>query len=157
MSKSILVATPATVELEPEPVPPEWVLDGTPQARSRMLTRSHDWTSSVVVWECSAGLFKWHYGVDEALLIVSGEAIMINEKGEERRFGPGEVGYFPAGSSCTWRVTDHVRKVAVLRETMWRPLGMGLKVTKKLLRMAGLAGKSPLVLAVAAWTSLNSQ
>ena len=39
---------------------------------------------------------------------------------------------------------EGIRKVAVLRETMWRPLGVCLKAWKKLLRIVGLAGKSPL-------------
>jgi hypothetical protein len=74
-----------------------------------------------------------------------------NESGEERRFGPGDLAFFPAGFSCTWRVTEPIRKVAVLRETMWRPLGFVLKVSKKLLRMAGITGKSPLIIFPAAW------
>jgi hypothetical protein len=77
-------------------------------------------------------------------MVVSGEAIMTNETGEERRFGAGDIGFFPAGTSCTWLVPDHIRKVAVLKETMWRPLGFGLKVWNKLLRTVGLSGKSPL-------------
>jgi uncharacterized cupin superfamily protein len=157
LSKSFLMATPATVDLEPSQIPPQWILSGTPETRSKMLTRSHDWNSSIVVWDCTAGCFKWHYGTDEVILVVSGEAFMTNEKGEERRFGPGDLGYFSAGSSCTWRVPDHIRKVAVLREAMWRPLGFGLKVFNKLLRIVGLAGKSPLLLAVAVWTSWPPQ
>ena len=88
--------------------------------------------------------------MDETIVIISGEAFMINDTGEERRFGPGDLAFFPAGSSCSWRVTQTLRKVGILREGMWRPLGLGLKVWRKLLRMAGLAGKSPLMLAMAA-------
>jgi uncharacterized protein len=146
MSKSIVIATPATIELEPISVPisPDWVSSGTPVSWSKNLARSHDWTSNIVVWECNAGTFKWHYSQDEVIFVVSGEAFMLNEMGGERRFGPGDLGFFPAGTSATWRVPKGIRKVAVLRETMWRPLGLGLKVWNKLLRMSGLAGKSPL-------------
>jgi EutQ-like cupin domain len=52
-----------------------------------------------------------------------------------RQLRPGDLVFFPAGSSCTWRVTVCIRKSAVLRETMWPALGLALKVTKKLLRM----------------------
>jgi uncharacterized cupin superfamily protein len=156
MSKSIVMATPATVELQPEPIPREWILDGTPDARSKTLARSHDWASHIVVWDCTPGRFHWHYSADEVILVVSGEAFMINDKGEERRFGPGDLGFFPAGSSCTWRVTEPIRKVAVLRESMWRPLGFGLKACKKLLRVAGLAGKSPLMLALTVGAMVSS-
>jgi uncharacterized cupin superfamily protein len=147
--ESIIVATPSTVELEPEPIPPDWIVSGSPQARCKKLVRSHDRTSHIVVWDCTPGSFKWHYGMDEAIVIISGEAFMINHKGEERRFGPGDLGFFPAGSSCTWRITQPLRKVGILRESMWRPLGLGLKAWHKLLRIVGLAGKSPLMLAVA--------
>jgi uncharacterized protein len=144
MSKLIVTATPANVDLQPEPIPPEWILSGAPVARSHQLARSHDWTSSIVVWDCTAGSFKWHYGQDEVILVISGEAVRVKENGEEQRFGPGDLGFFPAGTLCTWRVDDHIRKVAVLRESVWQPLGFALKASKKLLRLMGLAGKSPL-------------
>ena len=142
--RSIVTATPANVELAPEPIPQEWVLSGTPVARSKNLVRSRDWTSTVVVWDCTAGRFHWHYSQDETILVISGEAFLLLENGDERRFGPGDVGFFPAGTTCTWRVADYIWKVAVLRESMWRPLGVCLKAWKKLLRIVGLAGKSPL-------------
>jgi uncharacterized cupin superfamily protein len=150
MSKSVVIATPSSIDLglELEPIPSDWVLNGTPASRSKNLARSHDWTSHIVVWECNAGSFHWHYSSDEVIIVVSGEAFMTNEKGEERRFGPGDLGFFPAGSSCKWRVPVGIRKVAVLRETMWRPLGFGLKLWNKLLRSVGLAGKSPLAAGV---------
>ena len=143
MSKSILIATAAAVELEAEPIPPEWILSGRPEARCKKLVRSHDWTSSIVIWDCTAGQFKWHFGQDEAIIVVSGEAFMVNGKGEEQRFGAGDLGFFPAGTSCTWRITDHFRKIGVLRETMWRPLGLSLKAWHKLLQTVGLRSKSP--------------
>lgn len=142
--RSIVIATPAAVDLEPEPIPEEWILSGTPVARGKLLVRSRDWTSSIVVWDCTAGRFHWHYSQDETLLVISGEAFLLQEDGDERRFGPGDLGFFPAGTTCTWRVADSIRKVAVLRETMWPPLGFGLKAWKKLLRVVGLMGKSPL-------------
>lgn len=146
MSKAIVMATPSTEELQPEPIPPDWILSGTPDARSKTLARSHDWASHIVVWECTPGSFRWHYSTDEVLIVLSGEAFLINEKGGERRFGPGDLGFFPAGTSCTWRVSQPIRKIAVLREPMWRPLGFGLKVWNKVLRVVGLSGKSPLML-----------
>jgi len=142
--RSIVMALPANVDLDPEPLPQEWVLSGAPIARSKILVRSRDWTSSVVVWECTAGSFTWYYGQDETIFVISGEAFLLLENGSERRFGPGEVGFFPAGTTCTWRVAESIRKVAVLRESMWRPLGFCLKAWKKLLRMVGISGKSPL-------------
>lgn len=144
MWDSIAMGTAATVELDPEPISEKWILSGSPVARSKVVARSGDWTSSVVVWDCTAGRFRWHYDQDEAIIVISGAAYLLDDGGDERRFGPGDYGFFPAGSVATWRVDDHIRKVALLREPLWSPLGRALKVWKKLLRKAGLAGKSPL-------------
>ena len=145
MPKSIMTATPATLELDqPGSIPSDWVLIGKPETRRKMLGRSHDWTSSVVVWECTAGGYTWHYDQDEVIMVISGGGFMTDEKGEERWFGPGDVAFFPAGTTCTWRHPDHFRKVAVLKESLWRPLGFALKVWKKILRNIGLTGKAPL-------------
>jgi len=59
---------------------------------------------------------------------------MIDPDGQEHRFGAGDIAFFPAGTACTWRIAEHIRKVAVVRETIWRPLGFVLKVSKKILR-----------------------
>ena len=141
MPKSVVMATPAAVDLEPypEPVASEWILSGTPNAWCKLLVTSDDHTTRITVWECTAGRFHWHFSQDEVLVAISGEAFMINEKGDECRFGAGDVGFFPAGTSCTFRVTERFRKVAVLRESMWRPLGFGLKAWNKFLRMMGRA------------------
>jgi len=149
LSDSILITATASVELEPEPIPADWIVSGSPVARCRKMVRSHDRTSHIVVWDCTPGSFKWYYGMDEAIVVISGEAYMINEKGEERRFGPGDLGYFPAGTSCTWRITETLRKVGVLKESMWQPLGLAVKAWHKILRIVGLAGKSALMLALA--------
>jgi uncharacterized cupin superfamily protein len=132
--KPVLRISDGFEELQPDPIPAEWILAGTPQARTNKVVTSRDWSSTVVVWDCTPGSFKWHYSKDETIHFLSGEAFMIDDAGEEHRFGPGDIAFFPAGSACTWRVTKHIRKVAVLRETMWRPLGFVLKVSKKIFR-----------------------
>jgi uncharacterized protein len=142
--RAAVIVAPENVELQPEPIPQEWILTGAPISRSKNLVRSRDLTSSVVVWDCSAGSFRWHYGQDETVYFISGEAFLIYENGEERRFGPGDLAFFPSGTVCHWRVDDYVKKIAVLRESMWPPLGFCLKAWKKLLRVVGLTGKSPL-------------
>jgi len=149
VSESILCATLADVELEPGSIPAEWVLSGNPETRSKILGRSGDLLAHVIVWECGAVSYKWHYNQDEAYIVLSGEGFMTNEKGVERRFGPGDVAFFPAGSNATWRHPDHFRKVAVLKESVWRPLGIGLKLWNKLLRMIGITNTSPFLLAMA--------
>lgn len=140
----LLVDNPAAIDLKAEPVPHDWILSGTPEAAAKMLLRSRDWLQTIVVWECTPGRFNWHYNKDEVLFVLSGHATLTNESGEEREFGPGDTVFFPAGVSCTWLVRDRIRKVAILRETLFWPLGFFIKVSVKLLGMVGLAGKSPL-------------
>lgn len=155
MSKSIVSVALADVQLEPGSIPQEWLLSGNPETRSKLLVRSHDWIANVVVWECGAVSYKWHYDQDEAYLVLSGEGYMTDDKGVERRFSPGDVAYFPAGTNTTWRHPDHFKKVAFLKETVTRPVGFGVKAWNKLLRMVGLKGRLPFLLAVAAMTSGN--
>jgi uncharacterized cupin superfamily protein len=148
MSKSIVVAAATTDDRTAGPVPPSWVLGGTPETRSKELARSHDRTSHVMAWDCTAGRFTWHYNKDEALVVLEGEAFITNEKGEERRIGPGDVAFFPAGTSSKWHVPKYVRKVAFLRHTMPRPLGLGVLAWNLLLRIVGLRVASPLMMAL---------
>ena len=72
------------------------------------------------------------------MVVVSGEVFVTTETGEERRLGPGDFAFFPAGSFATWRVTKLLRKVAVLRDPLPRSLTLGLRVWNKLLRLAGV-------------------
>ncbi len=139
-----VIAAAAAVELNPEPLNPSWIIEGSPITRSKVVVRSRDWSSSVVVWDCTAGSFRWHYGQDEAIVVISGEAYMLRDDGTEQRLGAGDYAFFPAGSIASWRVDTYIRKVALLREPMWRPLGFALKVWNKLLRNLGLGAASPL-------------
>jgi uncharacterized protein len=149
MSNSPVLINTSIQNLENQSIPSDWVLDGSPETRSKNVVRSHDWMSHSVVWECTAGSFKWHYDKDEVVVVLSGEAFLLRDQGDEQRLGPGDVGYFPAGTSCTWRIPKSIRKVGVLRETTWRPIGFCLKVVNKLFRMIGLKGKSALMFAAA--------
>jgi len=155
MSKSIMRITAATLDLEAWEIPAAWLLSGDPKARGKILLRTHDFLAQVVVWECGAVSYKWHYTSDEAYFVISGEGFMTDESGEERRFGAGDVAFFPAGTSATWRHPDHFKKVAFLKESYGRPVGFCLKVCGKLLRVAGIKGRSPFLLVLAAWVAQN--
>lgn len=144
-AKWLAVEPEASNDLAPAPISPDWVLAGTPQARSKILAKSHDRTSCIMVWECSAGRFNWNYSEDEIVMVISGEVFITTDKGGERRLGQGDVGFFPAGSSCTWRVSDRVKKIAILRKDLPLPFGFGVRAWHKLLRVTGLRGQSPLM------------
>jgi uncharacterized cupin superfamily protein len=145
MSNSIVIAATATSVLEPAPISPDWILAGTPEARSKILAKSHDGTSCIMVWECTAGRFNWYYNEDETIVVISGEVFITNDQGEERQLVQGDMGFFPAGSSCTWSVTDRIKKVAVLRKDLPLPLGFGVRAWHKFLSIAGLRSASSLM------------
>ena len=138
MSGPVLVEDVQAVELKTEfqPFDPAIVTGGTPGSRSKTLSVSRDRLSDVILWECTAGHFNWHFNRDEVIFALSGAAFIIEADGSERCMAAGDVVFFPAGTSCSFRVDDHFRKVAVLRETLTRPEGYLLKVWKKLVRIA---------------------
>lgn len=142
----MIVARPAALDLGilGQRILPRWVKSGAPVARTWPVARSHDLTADVVVWECTAGCFEVRYRQDEAVVIVAGEVFITDASGEERRLGVGDLGFFAAGSSCIWRVPELVRKVAVVHETLWRPLGIGLKIWKRVLSAVGITGATDL-------------
>jgi uncharacterized protein len=132
----ITFADPATVALDPAPIEAGWIVEGTPQARARELARSADGTAVVVAWSCTAGRFNWHYGVDEMVHVISGEVFITDGDGVERRLGPGDMAFFPAGSRSLWHVPVAVRKLAVCRHALPKPLGFAVRAWHKLIALA---------------------
>lgn len=144
MSKSIVMSTPANVELVPSSIPAQWILSGTPTAWNKEIATSRDRMSQIVVWECTAGHFNWQYDKDESVVVISGEAFLIKPDGQEIRFGAGDVGFFPAGITCEWRVPGPFRKVAVMREPMWWLLAYAVKAWNRLVQAVGFTGRPSL-------------
>ena len=92
---------------------PRWILEGNPQARSRKLFLSPDRTISAILWDCSAGKFDWHYGTDEIIQIVDGEAELTFPTGTVTTVRPGDVVYFPGAQIVRFNVPNYIRKVAL--------------------------------------------
>src|SRR3989442_10009992 len=129
MLQSVLIAAAASADLDAAPISRDWVLDGKPETRSKELARSHDRTSYVTVWDCTAGRFNWHYSKDETLVVISGEAFISDENGVERPIGPGDVVFFQAGTSAAWRGPHYFKKNGFFRATLPRtfwPFGVCL-------------------------------
>jgi uncharacterized protein len=106
------------VMLAPNPIEPDWIREGKPEARSRVLERSSDGLACSIVWECTAGKFEWFYDIDETLYILEGGVTVSDERTPPRRLGPGDVVFFPKGSRAQWRVESYVRKVAFCHRTL---------------------------------------
>jgi len=77
---AVSFAAPAEVELAENPINPDWIIEGNPQARARRLAESADGTSSVMAWSCTPGRFEWHYAVDETVHIISGDMLQVERK-----------------------------------------------------------------------------
>jgi uncharacterized protein len=102
-------------QLESMPVPPDWVRQGAPQASAVTLTESRDKRYRSGVWECTAGVFDWHFALDEIVHILDGE-VFIEYEGTRLHLKPGDVAHFPAGTSTRWHVPSYVRKFFTHRE-----------------------------------------
>jgi ethanolamine utilization protein EutQ (cupin superfamily) len=92
-----------------------------------------------MVWECSAGVFRWYYSFDETLHVLEGSALIDDGNSPPRTIGPGDVVFFPAGATAVWRVDNHIRKVAFCRKALPAPIGAVLRTlrsAKKALRAA---------------------
>jgi hypothetical protein len=140
MSLPVIFAVPADVELNPDPIRSDWVLEGTPQVRSKRVAESADGTSSTMVWSCTPGRFEWHYLVDEMLYILEGEVFVTDENGAVRRLGAGDMAFFPAGAISVWQVTRDLRKVAVCSHRMPRIFGYALRAYNHLIdRLTGFS------------------
>ena len=142
-SRNVKYSVPDILDLVPEPINPEWVLAGSPEARSQLLARTSDGLSWTALWECTPGRFRWQYGLDETVLILDGAVDLTWPSGETTSLGPGDLAFFPANSEAEWHVRECIRKVAFLRVKRRRVrsalrrvpfLRSGVRAVKKALR-----------------------
>lgn len=61
------------------------------------------------VWTCEPSSFEWGYADTETCLILEGEG-MVEARGKEYNFGPGDWVVFPKGLACRWNVKKAVKK-----------------------------------------------
>jgi uncharacterized cupin superfamily protein len=134
---NISMFDPRTVELKPAPFRPEWILEGHPNATAAQIDQTHDGSISLIVWRVGAGRFNWFYDFDETITILDGEVYLTDGanaapgNAAERHLGPGDVVFFHNGSTATWRVPDHVRKIATVRRPLPEPIGTIFRVAKE--------------------------
>jgi len=129
LTKEILI-TGTDLALNAAPIRPEWILGGDPVARNRVISKSQDGTAITLLWDCSAGDFNWVYDTDETLYIIEGEATLTDCAGT-RTIRAGDVVFFAAGSAARWHVETYVRKVAVFRYALPKPVGLAVKIAHR--------------------------
>jgi uncharacterized protein len=100
--------------LEPAPIPREWILEGEPVTRWRMLAGSSDDRAFTVMWDCTASCFNWYYDADETIFVLEGSVIITDPQGHRQTLRPTDSYLFPGGSRYHWNVPVYVRKVAFI-------------------------------------------
>ncbi len=60
------------VLLEDDPINRDWIIFGTPVARSAQWSASKDGTTTTHVWDCTKGRFRWYFHADEIVHIIEG-------------------------------------------------------------------------------------
>ncbi len=133
---TFVAASSNTLPMEPRPIKPDWILSGNPVARAAFHSQPSDKCASTVVWDCTAGEFRWFFGWDEMVVILEGEVHVTAEDGSARTLAVGDVAYFQAGSWATWRIDRYVRKAAVTRKPFPLPLSLFYRVLGRLRSVA---------------------
>lgn len=142
VAKPFVGACPHSLEMQPLPIEPSWILAGNPQARAASHSKAEDQCAATGVWDCTAGTFRWFFGWDETVVILEGEVHVTAEDGTERTLQRGDVAYFKGGTWATWRIDSYVKKIAFLRKPFPAPLAFVYRLRNMLRpkRAIGLAG-----------------
>ena len=136
-SGSFAAASLDSVEMKPAPIDADWVLEGAPQARAAEIFRSADGASTCSAWDCTAGAFRWYFGVDETVHVLEGSVEVTAADGSVRVLAPGDVAFFASGTWAVWRIETYVRKLAYCRHSMPQLLAFSLRAVGRIMRMAG--------------------
>jgi uncharacterized cupin superfamily protein len=140
--ESFIKMTAAEVTLNPSPIYPDWVLEGKPVARNRLVSQSADGTATTFLWDCTAGRFNWYYDVDETLYVIEGGVVIKDHAGATRSLSVGDTIFFPAGTRVEWYVENYVRKIAFCRKPLPRMLVLAKRGFRLLKRLAGKGGNA---------------
>ena len=62
------------------------------------------------IWEKEASRFDWHYDNTEECYLLEGKVTVETRNGAKVEFGKGDFVTFPKGLSCTWEISEPVRK-----------------------------------------------
>ncbi len=131
-TQPVVSASSHTIDMQPAPINPDWIITGQPVARMADHSRSADRAAYTALWDCTAGTFRWFFAWDETVHILEGEVHVTAEDGAIHMLRAGDVAYFKAGTWATWRVDTYVRKVAFLRRPFPAPIAFAYRLKNKL-------------------------
>jgi len=66
----------------------------------------YDWP----IWEKEVSAFPWTYDEQETCYILRGEVTVTPDGDEPLTLQAGDLATFPAGMSCTWDISQDIRK-----------------------------------------------
>ena len=138
--ESVIKLAVGQLALNPSPIHPEWVIEGNPIARNKVLSSSADGTASTLIWDCTAGRFNWFYDLDETIYVIEGGVVIRDAGGAARRLSAGDTIFFPAGVRAEWHVEDYIRKIAFCRVPLPRPIVFARRGYRFLKRLVGTRG-----------------
>ena len=134
---SVVAARLDDVELADDPIDPDWIIAGAPEARCGQWSVSTDRTTTTHVWDCTAGRFDWYFAVDEIVHIIDGAVTVSADDFPARTLHAGDAALFRAGTWAVWEVPEYVRKHAILRRDLPAPIAFALRVNTKLRSLLG--------------------
>ena len=114
--------------LDPAPIPEGWILEGTPEARGKVLSCGSDEMAFTVMWDCTAGRFNWFYDIDETVCIMEGSVTVRDAAGHSTTLKPGDTFFFPAGTQFHWTVPRSVRKIAFIHIPMSHKMRLARRI-----------------------------
>ena len=62
------------------------------------------------IWTCEVSQFPWTYDSKETCYLLEGEVTVTPDGGAAATIKAGDLVIFPAGMSCSWKVTKAIRK-----------------------------------------------
>ncbi len=125
------VSDAARTDWRPAPINPAWILSGDPVAQYIPVEQGADGYSSMSLWKCSEGRFRWTFDWEESVYILDGEVEIASPDGRIAHLRPGSVALFQAGTSSIWTVIRPVQKLAVCRRAISPRLSKLLRFVRR--------------------------
>ena len=137
---TIQIASSDSIAFKDAPIPASQILAGNPKARNSVIFQSADKLQFTLFWHCTAGTFRWFYDEDETIQLLDGGMTLHFDNGASRTCQPGDVVFFPAGTTCVWVIAHEVKKLAFFREAVPHPLALPIRLMRKLIDRSPLRG-----------------
>jgi uncharacterized cupin superfamily protein len=103
------VVVAGDLELEPLPLDPDQIVEGSPATSIAVLDVSPDGRVERGIWQITPGVVT-DVEADELFVVIAGSATVEVEGGPVLELAPGTVGMLRAGDRTVWRVRETLRK-----------------------------------------------